>query len=195
MKHSISKALSFGLSIALLAGCTKPAAENKVETRAATPISAAAKAAGNDTIAKGLAGSDGEGKFLLAVKAAGLEPTLAGPGPYTVLVPDDNAFAKLPPGAVDGLVAPDKKATLVRLLTIYILPGTIMSTDIFKAIDAHGGSAKLMTMSGEPLAATRNGDKILVSDAVGNKAVITSPDAKRSNGVVHQIDTLLSPKS
>ena len=190
----MNKPLSLSLVIALLAGCTEPGADNNAVTRTATPTSAAASVAGNDTIAKGLVGAPGEGKFTLAIKAAGLEPTLAGPGPYTVLVPDDNAFAKLPPGALNGLVAPGKRATLVRLLTIYILPGTIMSTDIFKAIDAHGGSAKLITMSGDTLAATRNGDKILISDAVGNKAVITSADGNHSNGVVHQIDSLLSPK-
>jgi uncharacterized surface protein with fasciclin (FAS1) repeats len=179
-------------ALSLVAGCSKPAADSN--TAAAVPTSAAAKAAGNDTIAKGLAGMAGDGRFVAAVRAAGLEPTFAGPGPYTVLVPDDNAFAKLPAGALDGMMKPGEKAKLVRLLTMHVLPGTILSADIAKAIDAHGGSAKLITMAGEPLTATKNGDKILLSDAAGDKAVITSADARRSNGIVHQVDTVLSPK-
>lgn len=184
--------IALTLALALVAGCSKPAADNN--TAAAVPTSAAAKAAGDDTIAKGLAKMPGDSKFVAAVKAAGLEPTFAGPGPYTVLVPDDEAFAKLPAGKLDGLMKADQKARLVRLLTMHVLPGTILSADIAKAIDTKGGSAKLITMAGEPLTATRNGDKILLSDAAGDKAVITSADAKRSNGVVQHIDTVLSPK-
>ena len=47
------------------------------------------------------------GKFntlVAAVKAAGLVDTLKGPGPFTVFAPTDEAFAKLPPGTVDGLL-------------------------------------------------------------------------------------------
>lgn len=190
----MNKALIFGLALSLLAGCSKSVADKSAATGADASTSAATKAAGNNTIAMGLVGIAGDSKFLLAIKASGLEPALAGPGPYTVLVPDDNAFAKLAPDRLNRLLTPAKRSTLVRLLTIYILPGTIRSADISKAVDARGGSAKLMTMAGEPLTATKNGDKILLSDAVGDKAVITSVDANRSNGVVHHIDTMLSPK-
>jgi len=182
---------ALAVTLALVAGCGKPGDDN---TAVAVPTSAAAKAAGKDTIAKGLAGMSSDSKFVAAVKAAGLEPTFAGPGPYTVLVPDDNAFARLPAGKLDGLMKPDEKAKLVRLLTMHVLPGTILSGDIAKAIEAKGGSAKLITMAGEPLTATKNGDKLLLTDAAGDKAVIISADSKRSNGVIHQLDTVLSPK-
>ncbi|MEO6248294.1 MAG: fasciclin domain-containing protein [Sphingomicrobium sp.] len=181
------------LALALVAGCSKPVPDNSVTT-AAAPTSSAAKAAGSDTIAKGFAGMAGDTKFIAAIKSAGMEPTFAGPGPYTVLVPDDNAFLRMPPGALDGIMKPGEKKKLVRLLTMHVLPGTILSADIANAIDAHGGTAKLMTMAGEPIKATKNGDKILLTDASGDKAVITTADAKRSNGVVHQIDGVLIPK-
>ena len=41
---------------------------------------------------------------LQAAKAAGLDATLAGPDPYTVFVPDDQAFAKLPAGTLEEWV-------------------------------------------------------------------------------------------
>lgn len=184
--------IALGMALALLAACTKPAADTNA---AAAPTKAAKRAAGGDTIAAGLAGMTGDSRFVAAVHLAGMEPVFAGPGPYTVLIPDDNAFAKVSPSAMAALMKPEAKAKLVKLLTMHVLPGTILSADIAKAIDAHGGSAKLMTMAGEPLTATKNGDKLLLSDASGHQAVIITPDGKRSNGVVQIIDGLLSPKS
>jgi uncharacterized surface protein with fasciclin (FAS1) repeats len=48
------------------------------------------------------------GKFntlVAAVKAAGLVETLQGTGPFTVFAPTDAAFAKLPAGTVEALLA------------------------------------------------------------------------------------------
>ena len=183
------KTIAIGLALSLLAACKQQAGNS------AAPTVAAAKAAGTDTIAKGLAGASSDSKFVAAVKAARLEPTFAGPGPYTVLVPDDNAFARLPAGALDGLMKADAKPRLVKLLTMHVLPGTILSSDITKAIDAKNGSAKLITMEGSTLTATKDGDKIVLTDPTGGKSVITGADAKRSNGVVHHIDTVLNAKA
>ena len=40
-----------------------------------------------------------------AVQAAGLVETLSGNGPFTVFAPTDEAFAKLPKGTVEALIA------------------------------------------------------------------------------------------
>src|SRR5262245_22896161 len=82
------------------AGCNKAdsSANNAPQTKEAK------KAAGNETIASGLGDSK---KFAEAAKASGLEATLAGPGPYTVLVPSDAAFEKMPAGALDTLMKPE----------------------------------------------------------------------------------------
>jgi len=184
--------IRMGLAAALLvvSACDKagtPAGGN------ASASAEAADAAGNSTIADGIAGNASDSKFVAATKAVGLDKTLAGPGPYTVLVPNDAAFDKLPAGALDALLKPDSRAQLTGVLTYHILPGTILVADITKAIDNGKGKAVLATMGGATLTATKDGDKIVLADSAGTKAVITGVDDQRSNGVVHQIDAVLMP--
>ena len=153
----------------------------------------AAEAAGNATIADGLASSTSDSKFVAATKSVGLDKTLAGPGPYTVLVPSDAAFDKLPAGALDALMKPESRAQLTGVLTYHVLPGTILAADIEKAIDNGKGKAVLATIGGATLSAAKEGDNIVFTDAAGTKATITGAEDRRSNGVVHRIDGVLMP--
>ena len=187
MKNS---ALMLGLATAALlatSGCNKNnnAAENKSGQTAE-----AAKAAGTQTIAAGL---PADGKFMAEAKAAGLDKTLAGPGPYTVLVPDDAAFAKLPAGTLDNPSDPQQRAKITSILTYLILPGTVLTADIGKTIDNSKGKAVMMTVSGQTFTATKEGGEVVLTDGAGNKARITKADEQYSNGVVHQIDAVLMP--
>ncbi|WP_118858158.1 fasciclin domain-containing protein [Sphingomonas mesophila] len=150
-----------------------------------------AEAKAETTIAAGL-GNDAS-TFAKAVKAAGLDTTLTGPGPYTVLVPVDGAFAKLPAGALDGLMTPETRPQLTKLLTNHVLSGAILSEDIAKAIEKEGGKTQLMTVGGAALTATRDGDAIVLTDPAGAKARVTAADSRHSNGIVHKIDTVLTP--
>ncbi len=147
----------------------------------------AQKVAGTKTIAAGLTANS---KFMAAAKAAGLDQTLAGPGPYTVFVPDDAAFNSAPAGIFDG--NPKNRAQVTGVLTNLILPGTVLSADIGKAIDHGNGKAILATMSGN-LTATRDGGKIVLTDSSGDKATVTQADEQFSNGVVHHVDAMLLP--
>ena len=145
---------------------------------------------GGKTVAAGL---DQNGRFFQSAKAAGLDATLAGPGPYTVLVPSDDAFGKVQGGAFGDPANPQNRAELTRVLTYHILPGTILAEDIGKAIDNAKGSTMLATMGGQTLTATREGDRIILTDSAGTKATVTKADNRFSNGVVHNIDTVLMP--
>ena len=158
--------------------------------QAATPTATATNAAGDSTIGSGLAQGS---KFAAAVKAAGLDATLAGPGAYTVLVPSDAAFDKLPAGALDTLMKPEGRADLTALLSYHILPGAMLAGDIAGAIDKGGGKALLPTHGGGTITATREGDRIILADSAGARATVTKADQQRSNGVVHEIDTVLMP--
>ena len=182
-----SQALAFGLTVALLAtsACNKSGSANE---NSSGQTSAAQKAAGTKTIAAGLVPGS---RFVAAAKTAGLDQTLAGPGPYTVFVPDDAAFGKGSPGAFDN--NPQNRPQLTGVLTNLILPGTVMVADIDKAIDAGKGKAVLATMGGGTLTATKDGGKTVLTDSKGNKATITKGDEQYTNGVVHEVDAVLMP--
>lgn len=176
-------------SLITLAACDKAADGNAA---APAQTSEARDAAGDKTIAASL---DHNGKFFQAAKAAGLDATLAGPGPYTVLAPDDAAFGKLPAGAADTLMKPESRNELTRVLTYHILPGTVLAEDIAKAIDNGKGKAVLATMGGGTLTATKEGGKVVLTDSAGGKASIVSGDQRFSNGVVHSVDSVLMPSA
>ena len=147
----------------------------------------AQKVAGTKTIAAGL----GTSRFMAVAKTAGLDQTLAGPGPYTVFVPDDPAFNSAPAGTFDA--KPENRARMTGVLTNLILPGTVLVADIDKAIDNAKGKAVLATMGGGTLTATKDGGKTVLTDSAGHKASITQGDEQYTNGVVHHVDALLMP--
>ncbi len=115
-----------------------------------------------------------------ALEAAGLVETLKGEGPFTVFAPTDAAFAKLPAGELDALLADKERLTAV--LTYHVVSGKVLATDV-AALD----SAK--TVQGQMLKIdTRDGVHI-------NRARVTQADLVASNGVIHVIDTVLIPAS
>jgi len=186
------KTHALALTVAAAALLSLSACNNKNNASANGPQDVqspkAEKAAGDKTIAAGL---DQNSKFVAAAKAAGLDQTLAGPGPYTVFVPTDQAVAAAPAGTFDA--SPANRAQLTGIITNMILPGTVLVADIDKVIDANKGKAPLATMGGGTLTATKEGGNTVITDAAGHKATITGPDQKFSNGVVQQVDGVLMP--
>ena len=184
-----TQALALGAATAALiavGACNKKETSATGVPKAQTPK--AQKAAGNKTIAAGLATNT---RFMAAAKAAGLDQTLAGPGPYTVFVPDDAAFDSAPAGTFDA--KPENRAHLTGVLTNLILPGTVLVADIDKLIDRNKGKGVLATMGGGLLTATKDGGKTVLTDSAGHKATITGGDEQYSNGVVHHLDAMLLP--
>ena len=132
--------------------------------------------------------------LVAAVKAAGLVETLEGPGPFTVFAPTNEAFAKLPPGTVDGLLKPENKATLVKILTYHVVPGRMTTASLMKAVKDGEGEAHLKTVAGEDLVVKQVGPgKLTVTDVKGDVAMVTIADVLQSNGVIHVVDTVLLP--
>ncbi len=124
--------------------------------------------------------SDGGFKTLTAaIEAAGLQETLTEKGPFTVFAPTDEAFAKLPEGTVDLLLA-DPEA-LKQVLLYHVTEGTVLAEDVVKLKDAK-------TLNGQKVA-IRAEDGVMI-----NNAHVIKTDIMAGNGVIHVIDTVLLPE-
>jgi len=121
------------------------------------------------------------GTLLTAVEAADLTAVLRGPGPFTVLAPSDDAFAKLPSGTVASLLLPQNKPALINLLTYHVVGSKAYSNEVLAA-------GSVQTLQGKSVTFTTNGTSVFANMA---KVVIADLDA--SNGVVHVIDEVLMP--
>ncbi|WP_298224785.1 fasciclin domain-containing protein [Flavobacterium sp.] len=132
--------------------------------------------------------------LVAAVKAAGLVETLQGKGPFTVFAPTNAAFDKLPKGTVETLLKPENIKTLQTILTYHVVAGKMNSGDIAKAIKAGKGKATLKTVSGGTLTAWMKGKDLYITDENGKSAKVTIADVNQSNGVIHVIDNVVTPK-
>lgn len=115
-----------------------------------------------------------------AVQVAGLVDTLKGPGPFTVFAPTDEAFAKLPAGTLEAVLADKDKLTAI--LTYHVVAGKVMAADV---VGLHGKSAKTV-QGGELAIDTSNGVKV-------GTATVVKTDIECDNGVIHVIDSVLLP--
>ena len=133
--------------------------------------------------------------LVAAVKAADLVETLQSKGPFTVFAPTNSAFDNLPKGTVETLLKPENKKMLQTVLTYHVLAGKFSATDIASAIKKGDGKATFKTVSGGILTAWLKGKDIYLTDENGNSAKVTISDVNQSNGVIHVIDAVVTPKS
>jgi uncharacterized surface protein with fasciclin (FAS1) repeats len=131
--------------------------------------------------------------LVAAVKAAGLVETLQSKGPFTVFAPTNVAFAGLPVGTVDTLLQPANKPVLSKILTYHVVSGNVMSGQLVALIKKGKGKAKLTTVAGETLTARVHRGSIMITDAKGGTAMVTTANLKAGNGVVHVVDGVFLP--
>ena len=131
------------------------------------------------TVVELAVGAEATSTLVAAVKAAGLVDVLSGAGPFTVLAPTNEAFAKLPEGALEGLLA-DPEA-LAGILKAHVIAGKAKAEAVV-TLD------KVETLNGTY--------SVKVSDgkvAIGGATVIAT-DLMAGNGVVHLIDAVILPE-
>jgi uncharacterized surface protein with fasciclin (FAS1) repeats len=131
--------------------------------------------------------------LVAAVKAAGLVPTLEGPGPFTVFAPTNEAFDALPAGTVTTLLKPANKAELTTILTYHVVSGKYETSDLIALIQKGGGKATLPSVAGPDLTFTMSGNMVEVTDAKGGTADITVANVNQSNGVIQVVNKVLLP--
>ena len=125
-----------------------------------------------------------DGRFttlVAALEAAGLVEALQGEGPFTVFAPPDDAFAALPEGTVEGLLA-DTEA-LSQVLLYHVVDGKVMAAQVIEF-----AGQEVETLSGDNVTVIINGEAVKI-----NEAQVIIPDVEASNGVIHVIDAVLVP--
>jgi uncharacterized surface protein with fasciclin (FAS1) repeats len=118
--------------------------------------------------------------FAAGIKAAGLTEALSAQGPFTVFAPTDEAFAKLSPGAWDGLLKDSAK--LKAVLNYHVVPGHFMAKEV--------KSGEVMTLQGSTLTAA-----VAFGSLSVNGARIMQRDLVATNGIIHAIDAVILPKN
>lgn len=118
-------------------------------------------------------------QFRQAAARTGLLKTLAGPGPYTVFAPTDEAFAALRKQDLREIMGDD--ALLARVLKYHVIEGRILERSL-------GQTSSLRTLEGHKLTIARSGNRLSI-----DQAVITLPNIQTSNGLIHGIDKVLMP--
>jgi uncharacterized surface protein with fasciclin (FAS1) repeats len=118
--------------------------------------------------------------LVAGVKTAGLTDKLTGKGPFTIFAPTDEAFRKLPPGALEALLKDSAK--LKAVLSYHVVAGRVWAKDM--------KSGDMMTLQGSPLTAS-----VSTSGVHVNGAHVKQADIAAANGVLHAIDTVIMPKN
>ena len=126
-------------------------------------------------------GSKDHTTLVTAVKAAELVDALSNAGPFTVFAPTNTAFEKLPPGTVEGLLAPEKKEDLANILGYHTYVGSLKTEFMNDGQEfdmVFGGKVKISKKDGKTFV---NGSEIVAS-------------IPTSNGIIHVIGDVLLPK-
>ena len=118
--------------------------------------------------------------LVTAVSAAGLVDTLKSEGPFTVFAPTDEAFAKLPSGLLNTLLA-DPAGQLKDILLYHVSSGSFEASKVL-------GLTSVGTVFGQDISIEQRVDGLYLNDS---KVIAT--DIKTSNGIIHVIDTVLVP--
>lgn len=127
-----------------------------------------------------------------ALEAAGLVETLSSEGPFTVFAPTNEAFAALPEGELERLLANPEE--LAQILSYHVAAEVLNSEQVAEFADDSTPQQPLVTLQGETLnlAPRENTDEPIY---INDQALITEADIGAGNGVVHIIDTVLLPNA
>ena len=129
-----------------------------------------------DTIEK----QDQFSTFARLMRTSNTNDVFTGEGPFTVFAPTNDAFAKNPDPTMNGLLSEDGQPRLSTLLSYHILPGKVMAASLVTA----------------PTRKAVTGEELMFTDVNGlkvNGASIQARYLEATNGVIHALDTVLTP--
>ena len=125
-------------------------------------------------------------QFARLVQASDLGTFLSSRGPFTLFVPTDAAFSKLPPGTIDALLRPENKERLQDIVLFHVVSLKKLTVKDLAPLKT------VLSCEGNPatplaLKVSHTGTQLVM------KAKIVHGDIKCQNGIMHEIDTVLMP--
>jgi uncharacterized surface protein with fasciclin (FAS1) repeats len=150
----------------------------------------AAAAPADETLAALVANADDLSVVSETLRDAGLAQVFDGVAAYTLLAPNDAAFAKLG-DAGDALRAPEQRPAMVAVLRDHIVPGYLTPADIARAVELDDdGKVAMRTMAGHALTFTSVDGTIVATGEDGASARFAGEALLASNGVAIPVDGL-----
>jgi uncharacterized surface protein with fasciclin (FAS1) repeats len=184
----MKKMTNFGLGAIILCVVFFAACQSDTKQKSSTTVASTSPAGmsgikddvSQKNIVQIAVGSADHTTLVAALSAANLVDVLANPGPFTVFAPTNGAFDKLPKGTVEGLLKPEKKNDLKKILQHHV------TVSIFKPESFKDGQVLSMADGTNIKVSVKDG-QITVNDA----KVIASVEG--SNGIVHVVDGVILP--
>lgn len=185
MKNMLKLILAVLFPLVMIVGCGQQP-DAGTSTESTTDLTNPGQSAVKDEMSKPnvvqvAVGSKDHTTLVTAVQTAELVDALSNVGPFTVFAPTNAAFDALPAGTVEGLLKPEARADLTKILQYHVYVGVIresMISDGMSLNQVDGGNVTL----------TKNENGMMVNDA----KILGSVEA--SNGIVYVIDKVLLPK-
>ena len=191
--NKLTIALASAASLAI-AACAEEPAEPTTDETTAMNDQMANETADAGTIVEVAQNNPDFSTLVSAVTTAELGETLSGPGPYTVFAPSNAAFEKVDQATLDQLMTEEGREDLTNILTYHVVEGETMAQALAEGIEGAGEEGyTLTTVNGATLTAMMQDGNVVLTDAAGNTATVTSTDVDASNGVIHVIDPVLMP--
>jgi len=119
--------------------------------------------------------------FCELIERAGLAEAFEVDGPITVFAPDDDAFAQMSVKERRALEDPERMAE-VRALLLYHMVDQRLSAFDLKREKPYG------TVAGKRVKFLNMGGSLMINDAF-----VDTADIRASNGLIHEIDKVLTP--
>lgn len=126
--------------------------------------------------------------FSKALKQTNLVNTFNQQGSFTIFVPSDEAWAKLPPGTVEELLKPQNQDKLANIIKYHALPNQVRFRDLSRMRESS------QTLLGQTFSIRNQDGTVQIGSDPRLMATIVQSDVYCTNGVIHVINGVMMPR-
>lgn len=119
---------------------------------------------------------------------------LEGNKPFTMFVPNNAAFKKLPSNTISYFTNEENKKALDELISFHVIPNKLTINDIKSEIKKTGGRAVFKTISGFKIFAKLNDkNEVILENEAGKEIFIMGYNFNKNGGLIHIVDSVIIP--